>query len=182
MFLRFPAPSSDFTRSGEVKTYPKTLIFRCAHDKMSARASGGHKGAGRERRDGLTARRPVLLAAIFALSTLLWAGPAVAASPQRIYKDLADNGRLDGNYSRADIARALNLQQVVKTDRSLSPPAARRTAAVPAASTAKASTGRVPFTGLDVVLLLVGGGPLLLIGVGIRRRLALTEPVEMIGS
>jgi hypothetical protein len=40
----------------------------------------------------------------------------------------------------------------------------------------------VPFTGLDVMLLLAGGGPLLLIGVGLRRRLALGKPVEMIGS
>lgn len=128
----------------------------------------------------MTARRPVLIAAIFALSALLSAGPAAAASPQRIYKDLADNGRLDGNYDRADISRALNLQQVVKTDRTLSPPA-RRTAAAPTPPP-KASAGRVPFTGLDVLLLLVGGGPLLLIGVGLRRRLALSEHVEMIGS
>ncbi|HEY6583723.1 MAG TPA: hypothetical protein VIZ29_02650 [Gaiellaceae bacterium] len=129
----------------------------------------------------MTARRPVLIAASFALSALLAAGPAAAASPQKIYKDLADNGRLDGNYSRADITRALNLQQVVKTDRSLTPPT-RRTAAAPAPPP-KASAGRVPFTGLDVVLLLVGGGPLLLIGVGLRRRLAMAErPMEMIGS
>ncbi len=128
----------------------------------------------------MTARRPVLIAASFALSALLAAGPATAASPQKIYKDLADNGRLDGNYSRADIKRALNLQQVVKTDRSLAPPT-RRTAASPAPP--KASAGRVPFTGLDVVLLLIGGGPLLLIGVGLRRRLAMAErPMEMIGS
>ena len=128
------------------------------------------------------ARRPVLLAAIFALGALMCVGSALAASPQRIYKDLADNGRLDGNYSRADIRRALNLQQVVKTDRSLSPPATRRPAAVPAAGTGKASAGRVPFTGLDVVLLLVGGGPLLLIGIGLRRRLAVSHHPEMIRS
>jgi hypothetical protein len=129
----------------------------------------------------LTARRPVLIAAILALSALLAAGRATAASPQRIYKDLADNGRLDGNYSRADIARALNLQQVVKTDRSLGPPT--RGPAVAPAPPPKASTGRLPFTGLDALLLLVGGGPLLLIGVGLRRRLALAErPMEMIGS
>ena len=128
------------------------------------------------------ARRPVLLAAIVALSALICAGSAMAASPQRIYKDLADNGRLDGNYSRADIARALNLRQVVKTDRSMSPPATRRPAAVSAAATPKASAGRMPFTGLDVVLLLVGGGPLLLIGLGLRRRLAVSHHPEMIGS
>lgn len=178
MYLPFSAQFSDFTHSGEVKTYPKTLILRCPTDKIRGRGSGGSVG---RRRDGLTARRPVLIAASFALSALLAAGPAAAASPQKIYKDLADNGRLDANYSRADIKRALNLQQVVKTDRSLTPPT-RRTAAAPAPPP-KASAGRVPFTGLDVVLLLVGGGPLLLIGVGLRRRLAMAErPMEMIGS
>jgi hypothetical protein len=123
----------------------------------------------------------VLIAAIFALSALLSAGPATAASPQKIYKDLADNGRLDANYSRADITRALNLRQVVKTDRTLTTPPTRRTASAPTPPP-KASAGRVPFTGLDVVLLLIGGGPLLLIGVGLRRRLALGEHAEMIGS
>jgi hypothetical protein len=179
MFLAFSAFSSDFTRSGEVRTYPKLLIFRSAHDKMSAQVSVLRTRSG-ERRDGLQARRTVLLAAFFTLGALLWAAPAVAAPPQKIYKDLADNGRLDGKYSRADLARALNLQQVVKTDRSLAPPA-RRPAAVRTAPP-KASTGTVPFTGLDVVLLLVGGGPLLLIGIGLRRRLAAAEPMELIGS
>lgn len=129
----------------------------------------------------MAARRPVLIAAIFALIALLAAGPATAASPQKIYKDLADNGRLDGDYSRADIARALNLQQVVKTDRTLTPPR-RRIASAPAPPPKASAAGRVPFTGLDVMLLLAGGGPLLLIGVGLRRRLALGKPVEMIGS
>ena len=129
----------------------------------------------------MAARRPVLIAAIFALIALLAAGPAAAASPQKIYKDLADNGRLDGDYSRADIARALNLQQVVKTDRTLTPPT-RRIASAPAPPPKASAAGRVPFTGLDVMLLLAGGGPLLLIGVGLRRRLALGKPVEMIGS
>jgi hypothetical protein len=178
MYLPFSAQFSDFTRSGEVKTHPKTLNFRCTTDKIRGTSPGGAAGEGGT---VLTARRPVLIAAIFALTALLAAGPATAASPQKIYKDLADNGRLDGNYSRADIARALNLEQVVKTDRSLAPPT-RRPAAAPAPSP-KASTGRVPFTGLDVVLLLVVGGPLLLIGVGLRRRLALAEqPMEMIGN
>src|SRR5262245_48977214 len=178
MFLRFPAVSLDFTRLSEVRIDLKRLNFRCVGDNMSRerRENCGNGGT------GLMARRPVLLAAMFALSALVCAGPATAASPQRIYKDLADNGRLDGNYSRADIARALNLQQVVKTDRSVSLPATRRTAAVPATPTPRASTGRVPFTSLDVVLLLVGGGPLLLIGIGLRRRLAVSHRPEMIGS
>jgi hypothetical protein len=33
---------------------------------------------------------------------------------------------------------------------------------------------RVPFSALDVALLVAGGGPLLLIGAGLRRRIAST--------
>jgi hypothetical protein len=104
----------------------------------------------------------------------------MAASPQRIYQDLADNGRLDGKYSRADIARAFNLQQVVKTDKALPAPVVRRTA--PKAEP-KRSNRRVPFTGIDAALLVVGGAPLLLIGVGLRRRVTATaEPAGIVGN
>jgi hypothetical protein len=130
----------------------------------------------------LTARRPVLAVVLVSVAALVWAGGATAASPQRIYKDLADNGRLDGRYNRADIARALNLQQVVKTDRSLAP-VRRPAAAAPKAAVDRKSVRRVPFTGLDLALLTVGGGPLLLIGIGLRRRLApAARSPEIVGS
>ncbi len=127
------------------------------------------------------ARRPVLALILVTAIALVWSASAFAASPQRIYKDLADNGRLDGKYSKADIARALNLQQVVKTDKALpAPPAVRRPAP---ASEPKRSTRRLPFTGIDAALLIVGGAPLLLIGAGLRRRLTPTaEPAGIIGS
>lgn len=119
----------------------------------------------------MTARRRVLAVTISAAIALVWSGAAFAASPQKIYKDLADNGRLDGKYSRADIARAFNLERVVKTDAGKPmhiPPAAR---ARETAST-KSSGRKIPFSGLDLALLTVGGGPLLLIGIGLRRRIA----------
>lgn len=47
-------------------------------------------------------------AALATLVLLAFAGPAAAATPQDIYRDLADNGRLDRHYSRADINRALH--------------------------------------------------------------------------
>jgi hypothetical protein len=127
----------------------------------------------------LTARRPVLALILVTATALLWSSAAFAASPQRIYKDLADNGRLDGKYSKADLARALNLQHVVKTDKALPAPAT----VAPKATPARRSNRRVPFTGLDLALLTVGGGPLLLIGIGLRRRLSPTaEPAGIIGS
>jgi hypothetical protein len=119
----------------------------------------------------MTARRPVLAMTIVVSFLLAPAGPAVAASPQRIYKDLADNGRLDRKYTRADIARAFNLDRVIRTDQEQMPP--RRPAGVaPAPEPAKASGRRIPFSGLDLALLTAGGGPLLLIGIGLRRRVA----------
>lgn len=119
----------------------------------------------------MTARRPVLALIVSVAIGLVCSGAAHAASPQRIYKDLADNGRLDGRYSRGDIARAFNLERVVKTDPGKAPqsrpaPTSRNVVAT------NRSGRKVPFSGLDLALLTVGGGPLLLIGIGLRRRLA----------
>jgi hypothetical protein len=118
----------------------------------------------------MTARRPVLGLIIVAACLLALAGPAAAASPQKIYKDLADNGRLDGKYSRADIARAFNLERVIRTDQQA--PVRRPAAVTATAEPPRRSERRTPFSGLDLALLTVGGGPLLLIGVGLRRRMA----------
>lgn len=119
----------------------------------------------------MTARRRPVLALIFVGTlALACAGPALAVSPQKIYRDLADNGRLDGRYSRADIARAFNLDRVVRTDANAP---TRRPAAVTARpEPAKRSGRKIPFSGLDLALFTVGGGPLLLIGIGLRRRLS----------
>jgi hypothetical protein len=120
----------------------------------------------------MTARlRPVLTIIVVASCVLAFAGPASAASPQTIYADLADNGKLDGRYSRADIARAFNLERVIRTDAQLRP-TRRPASATPSRDPAAQTDRRIPFTGLDVALLILGGGPMLLIGLGLRRRLA----------
>jgi hypothetical protein len=124
----------------------------------------------------LTARRPVLALIVAALA---FAGPASAASPQKIYKDLADNGKLDGQYRRAEIARAFNLERVIRTDQQ--PPVRRPAEVTPGPTSAKRAGPRVPFTGLDLALLTVGGGPLLLIGIGLRRRVGPREPEAVVG-
>ena len=109
-----------------------------------------------------------------AVLALLGAGSAFAATPQQIYRDLADNNRLDKQYKRADLERAFNLKQVLETDgrprTRIREPESTQTA--PAVQTPRRRERRVPFSGIDVALLVAGGGPLLLIGVGIRRRLA----------
>jgi hypothetical protein len=115
----------------------------------------------------MRAQRPVLALVTILTAALVGTGVASAASPQTIYRDLADNGRLDGHYTRAEIARAFNLDRVVRTD--------RRPARVRPAPTVRGVVGgnserRLPFTGLDIALLTIGGGPLLLIGIVLRRR------------
>jgi hypothetical protein len=124
--------------------------------------------------DGLTAGlRSLLRLMLVGAVALACAGPAAAASPQRIYKDLADNGRLDGRYTDADIARAFNLERVVATDQRQPAQAEARGTVTPTPAAAKSRPDRkIPFTGLDLALLTVGGGPLLLIGIGLRRRLS----------
>ena len=58
----------------------------------------------------------VAAASLLALITFLSAGTAYAATPQEIYRDLADNGQLDGRYTRAEIERAFDLPPSVGTD------------------------------------------------------------------
>lgn len=121
-------------------------------------------------------RRLAAVGAAAALA-LVGTGSAFAATPQKLYRDLVDNGRLDGRYTRAEIDRAFNLPPKVGTDREPAMP--RKPIAVPSASEAaqspratRQSDRRVPFSALDAALLFAGGGPLLLIGAGLRRRVA----------
>jgi hypothetical protein len=121
----------------------------------------------------MTARlRRVLVVITVGSCMLAFAGPVLAASPQRIYRDLADNGRLDGRYSQADLARAFNLERVVGTDKS---PMRRPARVSPGPTSVRRSSRKIPFSGLDLALLTAGGGPLLLIGMGLRRRITASQ-------
>ena len=106
------------------------------------------------------------------LGALLLTGSAGAATPQQIYRDLADNGRLDRKYSRADIERAFgsnpSIPAYARPDQVPRTPQARPAPAVVA--TDSVDDGRsLPFTGLDAALFGAVGGPLLLLGAGMRR-------------
>lgn len=46
------------------------------------------------------------------LTALVFAAAAGAATPEDIYKDLADNGRLDGTYTQAELQAFLQSAQV----------------------------------------------------------------------
>ena len=128
-------------------------------------------------------RRLVAVAAA-SLLALTCAGPAFAATPQKIYRDLADNGKLDGRYTRADIERAFDLPPVVATDAQLPRKPIRvapTSEAAPPRATGQADR-RIPFSALDAALLVAGGGPLLLIGAGLRRRLSEPGRAHVVGG
>jgi hypothetical protein len=109
---------------------------------------------------------------------LLLASGASAATPQQIYRDLADNGRLDRKYSRADLNRALRNPSIpgyARPERVARSPQAFRP---PAAEPSGGDGGALPFSGLDLVLFIAIGGPLLLLA-GSMRHLARTKVTEL---
>ena len=87
---------------------------------------------------------------------------------QRFFADLADNGRLDGDYTPAQIKRALHSPSLQKYERRGS---ARPAPQPPSRVLPSDSGGRgsVPFSGLDLALFGAVGGPLLLIGASLGR-------------
>jgi hypothetical protein len=104
---------------------------------------------------------------------LVAAPGALAATPNQIYNDYADNGQLDGQYSRADLERALRdvqIQGYGKPTKSGAGPAISRAIGAKGAlaQTAKKSGG-LPFTGFDLALMALGGAALLTVGAGFRR-------------
>jgi hypothetical protein len=96
---------------------------------------------------------------------LVVAAPAFAATPQQIFKDYAQHGRLTQNYSRADLLRA-------KRDAALQGyPRVGVGGAIERALGARAvkPRGGLPFTGLDLALMSAGGVLLLAAGTGLRK-------------
>lgn len=119
----------------------------------------------------LTMRTKSVIPAVAAFSAALYlAGGALAATPQQIYRDAAD-GKLDAQYSQADLSRAAHsatlkgygnqvVNIIIKTPRKhvFAPPRMRRPEPV---------RGTLPFTGSDLAtfaslgIALVAGGFLL---------------------
>jgi hypothetical protein len=98
---------------------------------------------------------------------------AASATPEQIYQDYAAHGKLTKQYSRADLARAL---RDVRVGGYLKPtvsqgagPAIQRAMGPAAAHHAVKPTGGLPFTGVDLGLMVLGGAGLLAFGAGLRR-------------
>jgi len=118
-------------------------------------------------------------AALATLILLALAAPASAATPrqisQRIFADLADNGRLDGRYTRAQINRALRSPSLQVYEQPRRSPAVVAPTALPPSGS---GGGSLPFSGLDLALFGGVGGPLLLLGASLGR-LARVKPEEL---
>lgn len=123
------------------------------------------------------ARGSGVVLAMFVL--LAFAAPAAAAAPQqisqRIFADLADNGRLDGQYTRAQINRALHTPSLTDYEGPGHVSQAQPRPAPGALPAAGDERGTLPFSGFDLALLGGVGGPLLLIGASLGR-LARVKP------
>lgn len=102
---------------------------------------------------------------------LLTGGAASAATPQQIFRDIADNGKLDRKYSQRDIERALRHPGGADAalEKQVAPQRKPAVVSKPRSAARSADRGGLPFTGLDLALLTAGGGPLLLLGAALRR-------------
>jgi hypothetical protein len=113
-------------------------------------------------------------AAVLAVAVLLGAPAAFAATPEQIYSDFADNGKLDATYEVADLQATLQspiVQGYGKREivTELRPTIQRQIAAEQQPLEEAVERGGLPFTGLDLALLTAGGLFLLAFGVSLRR-------------
>jgi hypothetical protein len=116
----------------------------------------------------------ICIAATAAVAAAFAAPGAFAASSQQIYRDYADNGRIDGQYSRADLQRALRDVQVQGYGKptagvGLAPAIQKALGAQAGLGTTGHPSGGLPFTGFDLALMLLGGLGLLTLGAGLRK-------------
>ena len=120
-------------------------------------------------------RKRFLIGASISALALLAAPAALGATSKHIYGDYAENGRLDGTYSPAELRATLDDAWVQGYGHPTVLVGFR--AAVEdelagsrdEATDASAKRGSLPFTGLDVGLLAGGGAFLLLVGGSLRR-------------
>jgi opacity protein-like surface antigen len=107
----------------------------------------------------------VLFGTAAGAAALLCSSAALAATPTQIYRDYADNGRLDAHYSRSDLNRALKDAVLQGYGNENVQPGLQQELQGGAAGV----NAGLPFTGLDLTLMVVGGMALLLTGAGLRR-------------
>jgi hypothetical protein len=123
-------------------------------------------------------RNLTVAAGALAAAILIGAPVATAATPQQIYRDYADNGHLDGNYSSTDLQRAYKdavIQGYTGPKGESMKPTIKKNAGGQQGGEESSTTppvqssGGLPFTGLDLALIAFGGLLLLAFGAGLRR-------------
>ena len=109
-------------------------------------------------------KRILLVVAVAAVFFLALGGVALAASPQTIYNDYEDNGRLDGTYTDAELNAYLNSALVHQYG--------EPTILTELDTLVKrilSARDRFPFTGAEIALMVVGVLVLAGVGLGLRR-------------
>jgi opacity protein-like surface antigen len=110
-------------------------------------------------------RRLIVWGVLACAVGILVAAPAAnAATPQQILNDYAKNGRLDHSYSKADLRAAQRYAAAQGYPRVGVQGAVQQALGAQAVKT----SGGLPFTGLDLALMAIGGA--LLIGAGTTLR------------
>jgi hypothetical protein len=111
-------------------------------------------------------RRVLVLGVLACAVGMFAAAPAAfGATPQQIYRDYADNGKLDQQYSKADLQRALRSVALQGYHHVGVQGAVQQQLGAQAVKT----HGGLPFTGLDLTLLAAGGAILLAAGALLRK-------------
>ncbi len=136
--------------------------------------------------------RSRIKAAVIALfaAALVAAPGAFSATPQEIYRDYADNGQIDKQYSPADLERVLKdaavqqygpgtvgggLKPEVEEEidnpptTGASSPGGTSGGQTGGGTSPVQATGGLPFTGLDLSLIAAGALGLILLGAALRR-------------
>lgn len=108
------------------------------------------------------------LVAAVAVAVLLAASAGNAATPSQIYKDYADNGRLDQPYTDKELQRALK-DALVQGYGQPSAVSGLGNEVGGAAQGVQSAGGGLPFTGLDLTLMVAVGLALVLFGATLRR-------------
>jgi len=139
--------------------------------------------ANNQEEEEMSRRRIKAAVTVLSAAALIAVPGALAASPQEIYRDYADNGRLDGHYSKPDLERALTnaaIQAYTSDSQQGMKPAVEQGSKGSSGSSGGVAGGQspaapvkveggLPFTGLDLSLIIVGALGLVLLGGALRR-------------
>jgi hypothetical protein len=110
-------------------------------------------------------KKLLLMVVMTAVLFLVVSGTVFAATPQDIYDDYNDNGKLDGTYTDAELRAYLNNATLHQY-----PPDATKVKSLDALVRGLLSSrGEFPFTGTEIAFVAAGVVALLGIGLGLRR-------------